>query len=336
MVIGIDAGATATRCVVASLDGSVLSRATAGGANQRSSTGSPADTLLAALRPALSTVESREITAGVVGLAGAGSAGRAAAEAAVAAAWRAAGLSSPVHTVTDLEVAFAAGTARSNGLLLVAGTGAAAVALADGVIVHRCDGYGWLFGDEGSAVWIGLSALRSVLCALDGRGAPTALTEPISAHLLGSRPVPAVAGEHAQALIGAGYALAPAALGELAPLVAAAADSGDPVAGRIAEDAARRLLGALDAVARIAGPDGAIVLAGSVLLAPGPIADAVRAGARLRYDTDPAFARDGAAGAAALAIARATGAPLPPEVHARLLSSSASTGPAGSPRSDAT
>jgi N-acetylglucosamine kinase-like BadF-type ATPase len=319
-VIGVDAGATTTRCIVATLDGTVLSRASAGGANQRSSSGSPVDALVSALRAALSTVDPSGVAAGVVGLAGAGSAGRDSAEAAVAVAWNAAGLSSPAYTVTDLEVAFAAGTAHSHGLLLVAGTGAAAVALSDGAIVHRCDGYGWLLGDEGSAVWIGLSALRSVLAALDGRGAPTALIEPVTTHLLGSRPVPADASEHAQALIAAGYALAPAQFGELAPLVAVTADAGDLAAGRIADEAARRLLGALDTVARIAGLNGAIVLAGSVLLAPGPVADAVRAGARLRFDTDPAFARDGAVGAAALAIARATGEPVSPAAHARLLS----------------
>src|SRR5439155_10636 len=40
----------------------------------------------------------------------------------------------------------------------------------------RAGGWGYLVGDEGSAVWCGLEALRAVAHAVDGRGAPTRLT----------------------------------------------------------------------------------------------------------------------------------------------------------------
>src|SRR5262245_44078857 len=105
VVVGVDAGATATRCVVATTDGVVLGRGGAPGANQRSSAGSPVDALASSLRAALSTVDPARVAAGVVGMAGAGSAGRASAEAAAASAWQAVGLSGRPDTVTDLEVA---------------------------------------------------------------------------------------------------------------------------------------------------------------------------------------------------------------------------------------
>jgi len=318
-VIGVDAGGTATRCLVATTDGTPLRRGTAGGANPRSAGGEPAEALAEALHAALSGVDRSRVACGVVGIAGAGAAGRSAAVAATTAAWRAAGLTGQVVTVTDLEVAFAAGTPARSGLLLLAGTGAVAAACRDGAVVHRCDGYGWLLGDEGSAVWLGREGLRRVLAGLDRRAAPTALTGPVTELLTGSAPPPGDAQAHAQALIAAAHALPPAALGRLAPLVADAAATGDRAARDVVDEAVERLLHALDTVAREApGVHPAVVLAGSVLLSPGPVADGVRAGVRHRWGVAPDLGSDGAAGAAALAIARLRGRAVPAQVHARL------------------
>jgi N-acetylglucosamine kinase-like BadF-type ATPase len=340
LVVGVDAGGTTTRCLVATLDGAVVGRGEAGGASQRSSTDRPADPLAAALRSALSGVDHTLVAVGVIGVAGAGQAGRAVAQDAADTAWRSVGLPGDVTLVTDLEVAFAAGTASGTGLLLLSGTGAVAAAFRGGTLHRRCDGYGWLLGDEGSAVWIGREGLRNVLAALDGRGEPTSLTPAVSARLLGAEPVGSGASDreaYAQAIVGAAFAMPPAHLGRLAPLVSAAAESGDPVARAIIDTAVDRLIHALDTVARdqpgsrIAqaepgsggaehprhGP-GAVVLAGSVLLSPGPVSTGVRARVRERFGSEPASATDGAAGAAAIAIGRLHGTAVAPGVHARL------------------
>ncbi|MDG6104038.1 hypothetical protein Daura_12655 [Dactylosporangium aurantiacum] len=318
LVVGVDAGATSTRCLVSTVDGTVLGRGRAAGANQNSSGGSPARALAEALGAALRGLDPAAVALGVIGAAGAASAGREEARQAAREAWQAAGLAGEPRSVTDLEVAFAAGTGRPDGLLLLSGTGAAAVAFRAGVPHRRCDGYGWLLGDEGSAVWLGREALRAVLCALDGRGPATLLTDPVTAAL-------EVAGhadpdEHAQALIRVAYRRPPATLGLLAPLVGPAAAAGDEVAAGLVAAAAERLLHAVDTVARRGGlPRGSpVVLAGSVLLTPGPVATAVRAGVADRFGAPPAEARDGAAGAAALAVAALTGAPAGDAVHARL------------------
>jgi glucosamine kinase len=319
IVVGVDAGATTTRCVVATTEGVVLARGEAGGANQNSSAGRPADALTAALRAALSEVDIGRVGLGVVGSAGGGPAGRSEARDATEAAWRAVGLPGTVRSATDLEVAFAAGTSTGTGLLLLAGTGAAAVAFRHFVPSHRSDGYGWLLGDEGSAVWIGREALRSVLATLDGRRrAPTTLIRAVT-DLFGVE-ASDDPDTHAQRLMRVAYRQPPAALGQLAPLVNDAATRGDPLAVSIVDAAAEHLLNTFEAVVRRGGTSGSptVVLAGSVLLSPGPVADRVRAGLAERFGVTPMAAHDGAAGAAARAIAHLTGQPIDDAVHARL------------------
>jgi N-acetylglucosamine kinase-like BadF-type ATPase len=157
-----------------------------------------------------------------------------------------------------------------------------------------------------------------VLRGLDGRGSATLLTGPVTAAL--DAVAHADPDEHAQAVIRVAYRRPPATLGLLAPLVGSAAQAGDEVARHIVETAAAHLLHALDVVSRRGGPldRPPIVVAGSVLLNAGPVAERVRAGIRERFRVVPAEARNGAAGAAALAIARVTGAPIDDAVHARL------------------
>ncbi|XVU28281.1 BadF/BadG/BcrA/BcrD ATPase family protein [Actinoplanes sp. CA-054009] len=325
MVAGVDAGATTTRCVIATLDGVVRGRGTAGGANRNSSGASVSAALAAALTGALATVNPSGVRLGVLGAAGSAGAGREAFRAAAIEAWRAAGLTGEVVTVTDLEVAYAAGTTAPEGVLLLSGTGALAARFHDGAPQRRCDGYGWLLGDEGSAVWIGIRALRAALAALDGRGEWTSLVGAAHLHLSaenageGLVAGSAEAERLAQTLLAAGFAVAPAALGGLAPAVGAAAEAGDAVAGRICAEAAGRLLHTYDSVGP--PPGAAVVLAGSVLLGPGPVGRAVRDGLMARGVPRPRPALDGAGGAAALAVGRLTGIPVPPVVHGRLTGS---------------
>ena len=314
LVLGVDAGATSTRSVLATADGHVIGRGRAGGANSNSSGASLAETLQAALGAALATadpeVRAADVRVGVLGAAGSSGAGRPLFRTAAVAAWRALGLPGEPVIVTDLEVAYAAGTAAPSGSLLLSGTGALAARFDSGRLTRRCDGYGWLLGDEGSAVWIALRALRAALAALDGRGPATSLvtaaTEvfeiPGTDHREGL----------AQAILADAFRRPPADLGRLAPSVSAAAEEGDPVAQAICAEAAATLLHTFESVGP--PPGGAVVLAGSVLLAPGPVSRAVRAG----LPVVPSEARDGAGGAATMAIAEMTGAPALPEVHARL------------------
>ncbi|KII00081.1 N-acetylglucosamine kinase [Streptomonospora alba] len=306
VVLGLDAGGTSTRCTAVSHDGEVLGYGRASGANAFSG-GDPAAALEQALRGALEGLDAADVSHAVFGLAGAATGGRARAAEVAQAAWDRLGLDGGPRVTDDIAVAFASGTSADAGAVLIAGTGAVAARVSGGAVRSRCDGNGWLLGDEGSAVWLALAGMRAALAAVDGRGGPTALCERLAASL----EVPA---GDAAALVRAAHARAPAELGELGPVVTAAAADGDAVAERIVAEAAERLLRSLAAAA----PDAAgepVVLAGAVLEG-GPVADAVRAGLRERGGPGPLRAVDGALGAAGLAL-RASGAP--GQAHAALL-----------------
>ncbi|MEV6932456.1 ATPase, partial [Dactylosporangium sp. NPDC051485] len=104
----------------------------------------------------------------------------------------------------------------------------------------------------------------------------------------------------------------------LAPAVSELAAAGDPVAAGLAEEAARLLLHSLETVTPEDAGAPAVVLAGSVLLSPGPVAARVRDGIVRRFGNDPYEARDGAAGAAWLAILQVGAGAGDPAAHSRL------------------
>lgn len=349
---GIDAGGTRTRAAITTLDGTLAGYGVGPGANPNSGGGGAdelAEALTTALTAAVKDLDPALVAGGVFGIAGAGAANRPRAVAAAQAAWHAAGIAGEPEVITDMPVAYAAGSAEPIGLVVFAGTGAGAAVIDSGEIARRADANGYLIGDEGSAVWIGREAVRAVMRAYDGRGRATVLAETVPRALLGDAAGPLLAGldpgtsapsgaptagrtwsgsDLPQAIIRAVYAARPAAIGRMAPLVSEAAESGDPVAAGIVEEAVGHLIEAADAVrpalddllaeragaggpevtARqgVAGRGGAgygLVVAGS-LLESGPVAEGVRAGLAGRFGVEPATAGDGALGAARLAVHR--------------------------------
>ncbi|WP_396448859.1 N-acetylglucosamine kinase [Actinomadura sp.] len=234
-MVGIDAGGTKTRCVVLTLGGALAGSGTGPGANPNSG-GDTAGALTTALREALGDLDRTHILTGVFGIAGAGSAGRPAAVAAARRAWQAVGLRGSPAVVTDIAVAFAAGTSEPKGIVVFSGTGAGAAVISDGAIVQRADGYGWLVGDEGSAVWLGKEAVRAALAAYDGRGSPTLLTDSVPRALLGATVVAEIDAERRRprrprALAMAGAPPAPPPGVSVLPQAASLASGGAPHRG---------------------------------------------------------------------------------------------------------
>lgn len=132
---------------------------------------------------------------------------------------------------SDVVTAHAGALDGGTGVLLIAGTGAAALGIDDDG-ARLVDGWGPELGDLGSGSWLGREALRAVLRAADGLAAQTDLTDAIAG------PVGAVS--DIQEWIARSEPL-PRRLATLAPLVLDAAEAGDPVAHRIATDAVRLL-----------------------------------------------------------------------------------------------
>ncbi|MFF4985885.1 N-acetylglucosamine kinase [Streptosporangium saharense] len=314
LVVGLDGGGTGTRCVVATLSGEITGRGYGGAANALSSP-DPALSLGTALRTALDGLDPARVVGGVLALAGARSAPERA-TAVADSAWRAAGLTGRPRVVPDTLAAFAGATGEPSGTVLVAGTGATAVRIEDRRVTRWADGYGWLLGDEGSGTWIGLRAVRAVLACLDGRAGPTALREAVLGRVSGdSTPVEAgTGGTPVRAarggvsvggdvsigwLVGvveAGVAReGPGWLARLAPVVEDAARAGDATASGILDKAAFRLTETVLTLGPGAGP---LVVAGSLLTGPTLLAERVRA----LLPGPVLTTRDGAAGAAALAL----------------------------------
>jgi N-acetylglucosamine kinase-like BadF-type ATPase len=73
-----------------------------------------------------------------------------------------------VRIVHDTEIAHAGALAGAAGIVVIAGTGSVALGNeAPGSPFVRAGGWGYFFGDEGSAVWIARTALRRAMARAD-------------------------------------------------------------------------------------------------------------------------------------------------------------------------
>lgn len=143
-------------------------------------------------------------------------------------------LTDRLTVANDATLLFAAGTPDGWGLAVIAGTGSIAFTLDAQGNDARAGGWGYLLGDEGSAFRMGLQGLRAACRAADGIGDRTALLPELLKQLGSGNP---------RAFIPAVYrgTWDKAAIAALAPVVLAAAASGDAVATAIFEHEAREL-----------------------------------------------------------------------------------------------
>ena len=256
LFLGIDAGGTRTRAVLADGEGRVLGTGEAGAANV---VGPDRDQALlrmgAAAAAALGPVGPEAIgavcagAAGLLALPGAG-AGLARELSAVL------GADCPVSFIGDAAIAFAAGTAEPDGTDLIGGTGAAAFAIRSRTgIRSRADGYGWLLGDLGSGFWLGREAVAAALRHLDGLGPGGWMVQAVIADL-----APAV--RSSGAVVGRCMADSPVRLARFAPVVCEAAEGGDGLARSLVDRAVGHLA---ETVRSVAEPGLPLVLAGGLL-----------------------------------------------------------------------
>jgi len=153
---GIDGGQSGTQAVVAEASGRILGRGAAGPADEIDQ--SPRSTRLkdaleGALRAALREArlsEEQPLQAVVAGVSG--YEGRLYGEAPVFAA--------RVTRIThDAPIAHAGALAGGSGVVVIAGTGSVAYRRDEDGSEHQFGGWGYLFGDEGSAFWIARSTI---------------------------------------------------------------------------------------------------------------------------------------------------------------------------------
>jgi N-acetylglucosamine kinase-like BadF-type ATPase len=264
LVVGMDAGGTKTRAFAVARGGEIVGRGAGGGANLLSSP-DPQGSIAAALREALAGRIPDAVVLSCAG--GEREADRAKGRAILAALL---GPDVAVDVTHDAKAALYAGNPAGCGVVLISGTGSIAYGRNDQGVEARCGGWGYLVGDEGSAVWIGQEGLRAASYDHDGRGSPTAITR----HLfldLGAEDFNDVL----PLLYGKPHP-SPAILAATRAVARAFAE-GDGIAVNIVQRGARSLADMAATVAhRLSLEGGPVYLAGGAFENVGPLEKAVR------------------------------------------------------------
>jgi glucosamine kinase len=264
LVVGMDAGGTKTRAFAVTRAGEIVGRGAGGGANLLSSP-DPQGSIAAALREALAGRIPDAVVLACAG--GEREADRAKGRAILASLL---GPDVAVDVTHDAKAALYAGNPAGCGVVLISGTGSIAYGRNDQGVEARCGGWGYLVGDEGSAVWIGQEGLRAASYDHDGRGSPTAITR----HLfedLGA----ADFNEVLPLLYGKPHP-SPAILAATRAVARAFAES-DGIAVNIVQRAARSLADMAATVAHTLGlANGPVYLAGGAFENVRPLEKAVR------------------------------------------------------------
>jgi glucosamine kinase len=278
--------------------GDIVGRGAGGGANLLSSP-DPQGSIAAALREALAGRVPDAVVLSCAG--GEREADRAKGRAILASLL---GPEVAVEVTHDAKAALYAGNPAGCGVVLISGTGSIAYGRNDQGLEARCGGWGYLVGDEGSAVWIGQEGLRAASYDHDGRGSPTTITR----HLfedLGA----ADFNEVLPLLYGKPHP-SPAILAATRAVARAFAEN-DGIAVNIVQRGARLLAGMAATVAHGLLLDGGpVYLAGGAFENVRPLEKAVRLellSALPRAAVEP-VAEEPAMGAARLAAALAWGA----------------------------
>lgn len=174
-------------------------------------------------------------------------------------------LTNKITVVSEAHGVLQAGSPDGFGVAVLGGESGLAYAFAPDGKSARAGGWNVLVGDEGSAHYIGLRAVRGVLQAADGRGPETELTALITQEWKLNPTRPDMLAEHVYRLATGpgtggnkaqiedtveGYKREMAAL---APLVERSAAKGDRVAQQILEEAADNLAQAVRAVINRSG-----------------------------------------------------------------------------------
>jgi len=230
---GIDGGGTYSRLALVDKNGKVLVRLEAGSTSIYSVT---KDEVLANISTLLDSalksagLNKRDVAAGCFGSAGLGREEE-------RKLFRAffdilLGKDFPVKLCTDGEILLCGGLENLEGYCLIAGTGSIAMGRSqDGELV-RSGGHGYMLGDEGSAAWIGKTAIARILRSLEDRDISTGMLPDI---------LETTGLTQSDELIKYVHHETKVKIAKLAPVITQAARKGDPLALDILRVAAGEL-----------------------------------------------------------------------------------------------
>lgn len=228
--VGVDGGQSSTLAVVVDAEGRVLGTGKAGPSNHITEPGGPercrravADSVAGALQAAGLAMD--DVAFVLCGMTGAFPATREAVNRALP--------NTPHDMVHDSVTAFHGATGGKPGVMVIGGTGSVGYGEDGAGKGLRLGGWGYLMGDEGSAYWIALQAVRTFAAAHDGR-APATLLQQLLPKAVGASDIHTfhtwLYGEESRSNVAA-----------LAGTVDAAAEAGDGVAASILAEAGKEL-----------------------------------------------------------------------------------------------
>jgi glucosamine kinase len=225
--VGVDAGGTSTVAAL-SKDGAFVREARGAAANATTiGVDDAADAIITTVRGVLDGAAPNAVYAGAAG------AGRARVadglRELIALAFRGA----KVAVGDDAAIALRAAIPNGDGAVLIGGTGSTAYA-EHGGRAQRVGGLGYLAGDEGSAFWIGMQAVKLYGRVLDGRAHRDETTDLVAR---------ALDAPDRERYVAALYdvPMQPAKIAALAPSIIAFADKGNRASTKIVQQAAQEL-----------------------------------------------------------------------------------------------
>jgi glucosamine kinase len=258
LVVGIDGGQTSTRAVLATTGGRVLAEGQGGPLIHLAAAGGP-ERLAVSLRDAIheawrgAGISPRPVEAIALGLTGVEADGP---EAQIVAELVPRVVQAHhVEIQSDAVTALVGAHAGEPGVMAIAGTGSVVLGMDRHGTMQRAGGWGWLLGDEGSAMAIGRDGMMAALRSIDGVAPPTSLVEAFLAHFGLTRPRDVKNVVYAPDFGARGF-------GQLAAVVSGAAGAGDATAREIIAGHAKELARDVMAVIRrLDFPDGPIPVA---------------------------------------------------------------------------
>jgi N-acetylglucosamine kinase-like BadF-type ATPase len=230
--LGVDGGGSKTACVVGS-ESSVLASAQSGPSNiTRVGEVRARESLHEAIRRACAAarIDPRQLRYACIGAAGAGRAEIASVVRNMAAEV----IPGEIEVVGDMQIALQAALGEGPGVIVIAGTGSIAFGRDAQGKTARAGGWGFAISDEGSAHWIGRTAVAAVLRSADQSDLSAQQTSPLFREMKSIWKL-----ESLEEL--AGTANSNPDFATLLPTILAAADSGDELAQQVLAQAGREL-----------------------------------------------------------------------------------------------
>ncbi len=234
LFLGVDGGQTSTQTVLADENGTVLAQSSGGPSNHTEEPGGPERlerVVLGTVREALAAIgitnpDEQTFTSACFGMTGETDIKTRILKRIIR--------TEHLSVVHDSVNALAGATAGQPGIIVMGGTGSVARGVNEQGEEARVGGWTHLFGDEGSAYWIGRAAVRATLAEYDRMGPKTILTPMLFERLAVASPYQLIAKYYAGTLTRDHLA-------GLSVQVDEAARQGDKVAQQILREAAHEL-----------------------------------------------------------------------------------------------